>query len=180
MIGFGKEDTSTVAGFTPLNPLTRALVLTVCGQGYDAREPKPVRIETKYLGGVPNNYQLLQIQKQFGKLSFDKLDFNIVPQYSTQSHLVLLQNESTANAIDFAIDDGTSTLFSEGLLQISPMYGRIDAGSHVVLQVKIIGNCQPLIFRERIKISVRELVKGATKKHHHKLLDKIRKKVSIV
>ena len=48
------------------------------------------------------------------------------------------------------------------------MYGRIEPNSHIVLCIKFIANTQPLIFKERIKISVRELIKGAIKKHHHK------------
>lgn len=157
-------------------PLQRSLELIVRGQGYDAREPKPIKIETKYLGGIPNNYQLLHPEKQFARLSFDKLEFGLVPQYATKSHLVLLHNDSQVNATEFVVDDSTSSLFAENLLTISPMYGRIEAGSHIVLHVNIKANTQPVIFQERIKIAVRELVKGAVKKHHHKLLDKIRKK----
>ena len=157
-------------------PLVRSLELVVRAQGYDAREPKPIKVETKYLGGIPNNFQLLHPEKQFARLSFDKLEFGLVPQYACHSHLVLLHNDSNVNASEFVVDDSTSTLFGEELLTISPMYGRIDPGSHMVLHVKLRANTQPVIFQDRIKIAVRELVKGAVKKHHHKLLDKIRKK----
>lgn len=161
-----------------MNAVMQNLEVFVSGVGYDPREGKPEPEESVYIGGTAKNAQLLKPEKQFARLSFDKLDFGRVPQYATQSHLVLLYNESLVNSVDFAIDDSTSSLFHDGLLTVSSMYGRIEPNSHVVLNIKIHANTQPVLLRERIKICVRELVRGAQKKNNHKLLDKIRKKVS--
>ena len=163
-----------------MNATMRNLEVHVTGLGYDSREPKPTPPESIYIGGVPTNVQLLKPDKQFTRLSFDKLDYGRVPQYASHSHLVLIYNESTSNTIDFTIDDSTTSLFQDGLLSISAMYGRIEPQSHAVLNITIHANTQPVLLRDRLKISVRELIRGVQKKNNHKLLDKIRKKVMLI
>lgn len=148
---------------------------------YDPRLPKPLPPESSYLAGLPPSAPLLILPGQFACLSEDLVDFGLVPQYCRCSRLVLLRNLSHTSVVDFTVDDsscslmGPRTAFNQGtearhggLLNVSPLYGRIDPGSHVVLEFNFDATCLPIIVLSRLKIHVREVIKIGSRKHGSK------------
>ena len=142
-------------------PSPQFLELLVQVPGYDPRDPKPLRLECSYQGGVAPVCPLLTLPTQKLTLSEDLLDFRVIPQLCTARRITVLQNTSTTAAFEFVVDESSCVLCVDGLLSVRPLFGRIEPGESVVLEFAFAAYCQSLAFSERVKVMVRELVKGA-------------------
>jgi hypothetical protein len=139
------------------------LELQVQIPAYDPRDKKPVRLESHYQGGMPPRNPLLTLPTQKLTLSEDLLDFRVVPQLCTAKRITVLRNTSTTAAFEFVVDESSCNLCVDGLLSVRPLFGKIEPQESIVLEFSFAAYSQSMAFNERIKLMVRELIKGAGK-----------------
>jgi hypothetical protein len=140
------------------------LELQIQVPGYDPRTDKPVRLESYYQGGLPPKCPLLTLPSQRLTLSEDLLDFRVVPQLCSARRITVLRNTSSTAAFEFVVDESSCNLCVDGLLSVRPLFGKLEPQDCVVLEFTFTGYSQSLAFNERIKLMVRELIKGAANK----------------
>jgi hypothetical protein len=123
---------------------------------------------------------LVIVPNQPVSFSTDIINFELVPQQCVSRRLLILTNILPASTVDVSIDVMESFLLKEGLLSVVPPSARLVPGEHVVFEFRFFGNSFPIIFNDRVKIWVRELVKDTggrkTAGANARLLEKIRTK----
>jgi len=150
----------------------RTLSFTIRARGYDSRVGAPVPLGEDAVGGCPGSEQLVRFPDQLAFLSGDLLDFDMVPQGCGTNRLLVLRSLTTEAEIEFSVDDvgpsgtGASALVAEGLLSVFPCTGRLAPGEQVVLDFRFEANSKPIFAAERLKIMVREIVKGVQKRRN--------------
>lgn len=145
-------------------PVPQFLNLQIQAPAYDPRDAKPVLMESQYPGGIPPVQPILTLPNQKLTLSEDFLDFKIVPQLCTAKRITILRNTSTTAAFEFVIDESSCILCVDGLLSVRPLFGKIEPQESFVLEFTFAAYAQSMAFNERIKIMVREIIKGAANK----------------
>eukprot|EP01034_Spumella_vulgaris_P021431 gene21431-27461_t len=146
--------------------------------GYDPRDPRPIQLESLYEGGLPPARPVLQLPSQCVILSHDLLDLEIVPQHCTARRVVTLRNLSETAVFEFVVDESSCILCIDGLLSVSPTFGKVEPCGSVVLDFCFVADTQPLAFEENIKIMVREIIKNVSNRRGgvKHLLDRIKSK----
>jgi hypothetical protein len=160
----GTSGANTAAAAPAGPPPPAFLELHMQAIGYDPREPKPVRLESHYQGGLPPRSPLLTLPSQKLILSEDLLQFEVVPQLCTARRMTVLRNTSTSAPFEFVVDESSCILCVDGLLSIKPLFGRIEPQEIVVLEFTFTAYAQAMAFDERVKIMVREVIKGTANK----------------
>jgi hypothetical protein len=136
------------------------LQLTMRCPGYDPRvafRPKVFPFGADFVGCFPPDSQLIttSVLEQPATVSSDTIDFGVVPIGSICSRMFILRNR-LACAIEFNMEvPDDATVFN--LLAITPSAGVIPANAHIVVNVRCISEGCPRIFKDRIKIRVREV-----------------------
>ena len=133
------------------------VIMTMVAVGYDTRAPRPLAYGADFMGGLPSSRPLLTLEGQQALASADLLDFGLVPQNCSSDHMLILKNLHASNDIEFEVHED-SFLFVEGLLGVFPAVGTIACGSVVVLSIKFRANCSPLVVRDILQITVREVI----------------------
>jgi hypothetical protein len=146
--------------------------------GYDPRDARPIQLESLYEGGLPPVRPVLTLPSQCVTLSQDLLEFEIVPQHCTARRLVILRNHSETATYEFVVDESSCVLCIDGLLSVSPTFGKIEPMGSVVLDFCFVADSQPIAFEENIKIMVREIIKNVSNRRGgvKHLLDRIKAK----
>mmetsp|Transcript_1222 Transcript_1222/g.2003 ORF Transcript_1222/g.2003 Transcript_1222/m.2003 type:complete len:1340 (+) Transcript_1222:3-4022(+) len=160
----GSALTAPATAVAPPPPQPQYLNLHVQAVGYDPREKRPVLLESMYQGGVPPRYPLLTLPSQKVCLSEDLIDFSYIPQTCTSRRITLLTNSSPTSAYEFVVDESSCVLCVDGLLATNPLFGRIEPGESVVIEFAFSAFAQSMAFSERIKIMIREVIKGNNNK----------------
>lgn len=162
------------------------LQFSLQGKGYDSRQGAPPLEGTDVVGGSPGPEQLVLLPQQLASLSQDLVDFGTVPQGCSSSRLVVLRSLSLDAELEFSVDDllvsaserargargagaGSESgsqcpLVVEGLLTVFPASGRLGPGEQVVLELRLEANSKPLVLADRLRLTVREVVKGQQKR----------------
>lgn len=151
------------------------LSFKVRATGYDARLPKPVLNGEELIGAIPPVKKLLKVSTM-ASLSEDFINFSVVPKNATAHRMLVLHNDAPSE-VEFHVEVDSSYLLCEHLLSVFPTSGKIEPKSMTVLHFTFDAKCQPIIFNDRVKISVRGLTKSAIKRvnsRHEKLKDRLR------
>ncbi len=152
---------------------------TIEAEGFDPRTPKPIPFEHEYIGGRPPKVPVLEFPDRPVALQSDLIDFHIIPQEAVITRVFILNNFSATQSYEFAIDETSCSLCIDGLLTISPLFGKIEPRGKVLLQLTFKAYCQPLILNGEtsLKVMVREILKAANKSRggtRQQLIDRIK------
>ena len=176
----------------------KKICLKLTGEGFDPSDKTVCgnRIEDKktsqntgsnapltILGAHPPVEQLITFKKQLVSLSCDVLDLHFIPQGTRTSRLVVIRNILSRDQIEFSIDIKSCSLIEEGLLSVFPMSGKLEANEQCLVDFTFSMDCKAICLMERVKINVREIVKGAQKRRGavpSKTLDRVLTKKKVV
>jgi hypothetical protein len=139
------------------------LVTTIKIRGYDPRNIKPVAFESKYIGGEPPICPVLQVPDKPVYLYEDYVHFNMIPQRSRVKRILTLINDSATQVFEFAVDEPSCLLSIDGLLAVTPIFGKVDPKSKTIIELTFQGYTQSMIFEDHIKIMIREIIRGSNK-----------------
>ena len=155
------------------------LELILKATGYDPRlgiTVPPTNIT--FSGSSPLQNQMIKYKNSIAELSTDILDFNIIPQCCKASRMLILRNISSTSQVEFIVEDSMILSKEAELLQVTPLSGRLSPGEHVVIHVTVYAIVSPVVFNDRLKISVREVIKAAKANNNSlrqaKILDRIK------
>jgi hypothetical protein len=167
----------------PLPMVYEFLNATLRVEGYDPRQPRPIPFVDQYIGGAPPREVVLTYPDKPIVIPQDFIAFHTIPQDSITRRILILNNVSNTAIYEFAIDETSSQLAMDGILQIKPVFGKIEPRGRVVVELTIQSYCQAILFEENIKIMVKEIIKHSNKSRggtRQQLLDRIKsRKVSL-
>ena len=153
--------TKKINKFETYSSPAQILPLHVFARGLDPRNSPPV-IETLFSGQFPPTLQLVSLPGQLISTSTDLIDFGILPQLASAHRFFLLENNSE-KPVDISIDLSANYLAANyvNVFAVSPMGCRLNIGEKTLFEMKISGNCGPIVFMDTMTVVAREVVKDA-------------------
>lgn len=95
-------------------------------------------------------------------MTADSLDFGTIPQLCAAKRVTFITNTSATATYEFVVDESSCALCIDGLLSVQPLVGRVEAGATATIEFSFAGYAQAMVFtQERVKLMVREVIRGA-------------------